>query len=115
MIDLRGKVAIITGASRGIGAATALRFADAGASLVLNYFKHEGEAERVAQEARKRGARAITVRADISRFEDVRALFEQTLAEFGRFDILVANAGIWISAAIEDLDESAWNRRSTLT
>src|SRR6185295_16726909 len=68
------------------------------------------EAERVAQEARKRGARAITVRADISRFEDVRALFEQSLAEFGRFDILVANAGVWTGAAIEDLDENAWQQ-----
>ena len=110
MIDLTGKVAIITGASRGIGAATALRFADAGASLVLNYFKHEGEAEHVAQEARRRGARVITVCADVSRFEDVRALFEQTLAEFGGFDILVANAGVWTGAAIEDLDENAWQQ-----
>jgi 3-oxoacyl-[acyl-carrier protein] reductase len=109
MIDLKGKVAIITGASRGIGAATALRFADAGASLVLNYFKHEGDADGIAQEARKRGVRAITICADVSRFEDVRGLFEQTLAEFGDFDILIANAGIWTGRAIEDLDEKTWD------
>jgi len=108
MIDLKGKVAIITGASRGIGAATALRFADAGASLVLNYFKHEGEAERIAQEARRRGVRAITICANVSRFEDVRGLFEQTLSEFGRFDTVVANAGIWTGGAIEDLEEKTW-------
>ena len=108
MIDLKGKVAVITGASRGIGAATALKFADAGASLVLNYFKHEGDAELVAREARKRGVRAITFCADVSRFDDVRALFEQTLVEFGRFDVLIANAGVWTGSAIEALDEKTW-------
>src|SRR5262245_39598572 len=102
MIDLKGKVAVITGASRGIGAATALKFADAGASLVLNYFRHEAEAEQIAQEARRRGVRAITVCADVSSFDDVRALFEQTIGEFNRIDVLVANAGIWTGAPIEE-------------
>ena len=109
MIVLEGKVAVITGASRGIGAATALKFADAGADLVLSYLRHEQQAEAVAREARRRGVRAITVCADVSRFEDVRSLFERTIEEFGRLDILVANAGIWTGAAIDELDEVTWH------
>ncbi len=108
MIDLSGRVALITGASRGIGAATAIRFAECGASLVLNYFKHEAEAEAIAEQARLLGVRAITMQADVSRFEDVRALFDQTLSEFDRVDIVVANAGVWTGSAIDELDEQGW-------
>jgi 3-oxoacyl-[acyl-carrier protein] reductase len=108
MIDLSGKIALITGASRGIGAATAIRFAAAGASLVLNYFKHEAEAASIASRVRACGVRAITVQADVSRFEDVKALFDATLFEFGRVDVLVANAGIWTGAAVDELDERTW-------
>jgi 3-oxoacyl-[acyl-carrier protein] reductase len=108
MIDLNGKVALITGASRGIGAATAIRLAEAGASLVLNYLKREAEAARIAAQARTSGIRAITVQADVSRYDDVKALFDAALLEFGRLDILVANAGIWTGAAIDELDEKAW-------
>jgi 3-oxoacyl-[acyl-carrier protein] reductase len=109
MIDLKGQVAVITGASRGIGAATALKFAKAGATLVLNYFRHEAEASRVAADCKSRGAAAaVTVCADVSRFEDVRSLFDRTIAEFGRVDIVVANAGIWNGSPIEELDERTW-------
>jgi len=108
MIDLTGKVALITGASRGIGAATAIRLAEAGASLVVNYFRREAEAAQIAARARATGVRAIAVQADVSRFDDVKALFESALFEFGRIDILVANAGIWTGAAIDDLDERKW-------
>jgi 3-oxoacyl-[acyl-carrier protein] reductase len=108
MIDLSGKVALITGASRGIGAAAAVRFADAGASVVVGYFRHEREAARVAAEARARGVRAISLRADVSRFDDVRALFERALAEFDRLDVVVANAGIWNTSPIDQLDSGTW-------
>jgi 3-oxoacyl-[acyl-carrier protein] reductase len=108
MIDLSGKVALITGASRGIGARTAARFAEAGASLVLNYFRHESEAAGVERVVRSLGARAITVRGDVSRFEDVKALFGAALEEFDRLDIVVANAGVWTGAAIDELDEEKW-------
>jgi 3-oxoacyl-[acyl-carrier protein] reductase len=108
MIDLRGKVALITGASRGIGARTAIRLAEAGASLVLNYFSHESEASEVASAARRLGARSIMVRADVSRFDDVKALFDRALEEFDRVDIVVANAGIWTEATIDELDEAKW-------
>lgn len=108
MTTLNGKVALITGASRGIGASAALRFADAGVHLALNYFKHETEASKVADQARSKGVRAIAVQADVSRFDDVRALFERTIDEFGRVDILVANAGIWTGDPVDQLDESKW-------
>ena len=109
MLNLNNKVALITGASRGIGAATALTFAEAGASLVLNYLNHEAEAIRVADLARSRGAAVTTVRADVSRFEDVRHLFDVAQNEFGRVDVVVANAGVWTGGAIDELDEAQWD------
>ena len=108
MINLNGKVTVITGASRGIGAATAIRFAQAGADLVLNYFNHEAEASEVAARARSHGRRAVSVQADVSCFEDVRELFRRALDEFGRVDIVVANAGIWTGDAVDQLSESKW-------
>lgn len=110
MIDLKDKVALITGASRGIGAATALRFAEAGASLVVNYSTHEAEAHAVVAGARSRGVRAIAVQCDVSRFDDVRALFERSLDEFGRIDIAVANAGVWTGGPVDRLDEQTWQQ-----
>jgi len=110
MINLKGKVAIITGASRGIGAATAIRFAECGAHLVLNYLKHEAEASEVASRSRSFGIRAVTVQADVSRFDDVSALFDRALVEFGRVDIVIANAGIWTGDAVDELEESKWQQ-----
>jgi 3-oxoacyl-[acyl-carrier protein] reductase len=108
MTNLDGKVAVITGASRGIGAATAIRFAEHGAHLALNYFKHEAEASNIAARARSLGVRAVEIQADVSRFDDVRALFERTIDQFGRLDIVIANAGIWTGDAVDDLDENKW-------
>lgn len=108
MISVNGKVALISGASRGVGAATAIRFAEQGAHLALNYFKHEAEASKVASRARSFGVRAVAIQADVSRFDDVRALFQRTIDEFGRVDIVVANAGIWTGDPVDELDESKW-------
>ena len=110
MKNLQGRVALITGASRGIGAATALRLAECGVHLALNYLEHESEACEVAARARAYGVRAIAIQADVSRTEDVRALFERTIDEFGRIDIVIANAGIWTGDAIEDLDDNKWQQ-----
>lgn len=109
MIDLTGKVALITGASRGIGAAAALRFAEAGAGVALNYFKHEAEACELVDRIRRLGAQACAFQADVSRPDEVRELFRRTIDEFGRVDVLVANAGIWTGSAIDELDESTWH------
>jgi len=108
MTSVNGKVALISGASRGVGAATAIRFAEQGAHLALNYFKHEAEASNIASRARSFGVRAVAIQADVSRFDDVRGLFQRTIDEFGRVDIVVANAGIWTGDPVDKLDESKW-------
>jgi 3-oxoacyl-[acyl-carrier protein] reductase len=109
MFEVANAVVLITGASRGIGAATALRFAQPGASLVLNYLNHEAEVSTVADLAHRAGARALTVRGDVSKREDVSHLFDAAVGEFGRIDVLVANAGIWTGGAIDELDEEDWD------
>ncbi len=110
MINLAGKVAIITGASRGIGAAAAIKFAQAGAAgLVINYNRDRSAGERVATECQKLGAEAILVRADVSRVSAVNKLVQTTVDRFGSVDVLVANAGIWKESAIEKMTESEWD------
>jgi len=108
MIDLTGKVALITGGSRGIGAAASIMFAEAGADVVVNYLQNEKQAAQVAAEARSRGVRAIAVRADVAHRDEAREMFERTVRELGRLDVLVANAGIWKGAAIDEMDEATW-------
>src|SRR5687767_2140769 len=109
MINLTGKVAIITGASRGIGAATAILFAKAGArAVIINYHQDKAAAERVAARCEAAGAEVLLVRADVSRPAFVGKMFEKTLRRFGALDILVANAGIWKAAAIETMTEQQW-------
>jgi len=108
MTNLKGKVVLITGASRGIGAAAAIRFAEAGAGVVVNYFRHEADATAVVERVRSLGSRAVAIQADVARFDDVRELFDRTVEEFGRIDVVVANAGIWTGGAIDELDEGTW-------
>jgi 3-oxoacyl-[acyl-carrier protein] reductase len=97
-IDLKGRVALVTGGSRGIGAATVKAFADAGARVVFSYYRAETP--------------AVAVRADVSRMSDAKKLVETTLRRFGRLDVLVANAGIWNaeSVPVEKLGERDWDR-----
>jgi 3-oxoacyl-[acyl-carrier protein] reductase len=91
---LQGKVAIITGASRGIGRAIALELATQGASIVVNYASSSGAADTVVAEINASGGQAIALKADVSKVEEVEALFNATMEKFGRLDILVNNAGI---------------------
>ena len=111
MITLAGKAALITGGSRGIGAATVKLFARAGADVVFNYHRNKDAAGEVEQEARKHGTRIESFKADLGRMADGRKLVEFAEARLGRLDILVANAGIWNAenAPIEKLDERAWD------
>ncbi|KAJ6070622.1 hypothetical protein PENARI_c002G08215 [Penicillium arizonense] len=100
---LAGKVAIITGASRGIGAAISLKLAHQGANIALNYKSNANAAEEVAKEIRTLGVRAITLKADVSQQEEVKAMFEAAQKEFGRLDIVVSNSGIEHFADIADV------------
>ncbi|HXK34859.1 MAG TPA: SDR family oxidoreductase [Dehalococcoidia bacterium] len=103
-IDLRGAVCIVTGASSGIGRATALAFAREGAHVVLAA-RRTILLERVAAEARAHGVEALVTTADVSRREDIDRVVRETLGRFGRIDVLVNNAGFGFSATIEDTPE----------
>lgn len=94
MTALSEQVAIVTGASRGIGRATAIALAATGVKVVVNYAQSSGAAEEVVQEIEKNGGKAIALKADVSKTEEVDSLIDQTLKTFGRIDILVNNAGI---------------------
>jgi 3-oxoacyl-[acyl-carrier protein] reductase len=94
MTALSEQVAIVTGASRGIGRATAIALAATGVKVVVNYAQSSGAAEEVVQEIEKNGGNAIALKADVSKTEEVDSLIDQTLKTFGRIDILVNNAGI---------------------
>lgn len=92
MIDLRENVALVTGASRGIGRACALRLAEAGADVIVNFHTSQTAAKEVAEEVQKFGRRAAIVKADISEPDDVRAMIDFVGERFGRLDILISNA-----------------------
>lgn len=105
-----GKTAIVTGSSRGVGRATALRLAEAGADVVVNYLSNEAEAIETAENCKELGVRSITVQADVSEFIGAQEIAKRTIAEFGRIDLLVCNAGVWDGAPIEDMSEEVWNK-----
>jgi len=105
MISLKDKVAVITGASRGIGRATALLFAEAGCDLLVNYHANEKAAQQVVSAVERFGVTAKTFRADVSRKKEVDAMMDCAINQFGKIDILVNNAGIWKYAAIEEMTE----------
>ncbi len=105
-----GKTAIITGASRGVGAATALRLTEAGANVVVNFLSREDAANEVVEKCKNIGADAIAVQGDVSEWTDAQNLAQKALEKFGRIDLLVLNAGIWQGAPIEEMSEEIWNK-----
>jgi 3-oxoacyl-[acyl-carrier protein] reductase len=111
MISLAGKAALVTGGSRGIGAATVKLFAQAGADVVFNYHRNREAAALVEQEARKHGTRIESLKADLAKLADAKKLVEFTRERLGRLDIAVANAGIWNESdtPIEKLSEREWD------
>ena len=104
-IDLSGRVALITGASRGIGRGCALEMARAGADIVVNYHSHPDDASEVIEEVRRLGGKAVAVKADVGNRADVDRLVETSLERFGRIDILVNNAYRSIRKAFLDLTD----------
>lgn len=105
---LHERVAIVTGASRGIGRAVVLALAAEGASVVVNYASSSSAAQEVVQEIVETGGNAIAIQADVSKLEQVEALVNQTLEKFGRIDILVNNAGITRDALLLRMKPEDW-------
>jgi 3-oxoacyl-[acyl-carrier protein] reductase len=104
------EVAMITGASRGIGRAIALRLARDGFGVVVNYANNKAEADKVAGEIEAAGGRAIAIRADVSKTEDVARLFDQAERAFGGVDVLVNSAGIMKVEPVADFDDATFDR-----
>lgn len=105
-----GKTAIVTGASRGVGRATAIRLAEGGANVVINYLSNSAEAAETAEACVSKGVKAVTIAADVSEFAGAQSVARAALENFGRIDLLVCNAGIWEGAPIEEMDEEVWNK-----
>ncbi|MDR3722053.1 MAG: glucose 1-dehydrogenase [Candidatus Acidoferrales bacterium] len=111
MSELTGKVAIVTGASKGIGAGIAKHLAAAGAAVAVNYASSREGADKVVAEITAKGGKAIAVHGDVAKKADVQKLVDATLASFGRLDILVNNAGVFRFAPLEDVTEEEFHRQ----
>lgn len=109
-LNLRGRVALVTGGGRGIGRAISLRLAEAGAHVAINYRHATEAAEDVAQAAMGYGVEAVALRADVSELAEVEGLVRTVVERFGHLDILICNAGVWAGAAVEEIDENLWDK-----
>src|SRR5258705_8726738 len=108
---LNNKVAIVTGASKGIGAGIAKGLADAGAAVVVNYASSKEGADRVVAEIASKGGKAIAVMGNVSKAADVKQLFEETIRAFGTLDVLVNNAGVYSFGPLESATEEEFHRQ----
>lgn len=108
-MQIEGKIAFVTGASRGIGRSIALTLAEAGADVAINYAGNAAAAEEVAAEIRKMGRRALILQGDVSQTEAAAAMLDAVVAEFGRCDILVNNAGITRDGLLMRMKEEDWD------
>ncbi len=106
---LAGKVALITGGSRGIGRAITLKLAEEGADVVINFFRKKSTAESTAQEARDRGVKAHIIKANVGELEQIGSMFDEIESQFGRLDILVNNAASGVARSALDLDDRGWD------
>jgi 3-oxoacyl-[acyl-carrier protein] reductase len=111
MSDLTGKTAVVTGASKGIGAAIAKGLAKAGASVVVNYASSREGADKVVAEINAIGGKAIAIQADVAKADDLARLFKQAWEAFGPLDVLVNNAGVYQFEALEAVTEAEFHRQ----
>jgi 3-oxoacyl-[acyl-carrier protein] reductase len=111
MSDLKGKVAVVTGGSKGIGAAIAKALSAAGAAVVVNYASSKTDAEHVVAAIAAKGGKAIAVKGDVAKPADVERLFDETKKAFGRLDVLVNNAGVYKYVPIEQTTADEFNRQ----
>src|SRR5271168_3605447 len=110
MNKLTGKVAIVTGASKGIGAAVAKALAEEGAAVAVNYSSGKEGAERTVSEITNSHGKAVAIQADVSKAADVKRLFEETKKAFGSVDVLVNNAGVFQFDPFESITEKEYRR-----
>jgi len=108
-MSLRGKVALITGGSRGIGRAITLKLAAEGADVIINYFRKKSAAELTAQEARANGITAHTIKANLGESDKIESMFDEIETRFGRLDILISNAATGVARTALDLDDRGWD------
>ncbi len=111
MSKLSNKVAVVTGASKGIGAAIAKSLAAEGAAVVVNYASSKEGGDRVVAEITKAGGKAVAIQGDVSKAADVKRIFAETKKAFGRLDVLVNNAGIYEFAPLEEVTEDHFHRQ----
>ena len=111
MSKLTGKVALVTGASKGIGAAIARALAAEGAAVIVNYASSQAGADAVVADIAKAGGKAVAVRGDVSRADDAKALADAAVRHFGRLDILVNNSGVYQFGALEEITEEHYRRQ----
>jgi 3-oxoacyl-[acyl-carrier protein] reductase len=107
---LKGKIALVTGASRGIGRAIAERLAKSGASVIINYSSNRGEAEKAVAQIKAAGGNAFAIQADVGRVPEINRLFDEAIAHFGKLDILVNNAGIMVIKPVSATTEADFDR-----
>jgi 3-oxoacyl-[acyl-carrier protein] reductase len=111
MSNLQGKVAVVTGASKGIGAGIAKALGAAGASVVVNYASDKQGAEKAVADIKAKGGKAVAVQGDVSKTEDVKHLFQETTKAFGKLDVLVNNAGVFKFAPLEQVTAEEYQRQ----
>ena len=108
-MSLYRKVALVTGGSRGIGKAIALKFASEGADVIINYFRNRQAAQEVAEEAAAKGVTAKIIKANVGDTAKVEKMFETIKQEFGRLDIFINNAASGVARSVLDIDTQAWD------
>lgn len=108
-MELKGKTAIVTGGSIGIGATIAVELAREGANIAINYRKHDNEAKEIVKKIEKLGRKCLVIKADVTNYSEAETMFKQVIEKFGGLDILVCNAGINIDRVIWKMSEKDWD------